>query len=329
MISLTGKKLNFSFEGDSSLDYIHDYKNFIRLFSSHYVISKMNYVYFIEIVDIRSNGIAFIKFVKNLVPCVPPTLVSHKVWLRMQNEFCLVKFYDINMEKFLYGRGVNRYDPIVLVVPKKLFEDTICHLMSLNVNRFNVSHVFEYCRSINNRTIINGVSIVTPKKVSYDIYELFCCAMYCYAYNKRYYSNQFIKDIIDDEQRYRDQKDASFCSLLVKGFVRFVKNAFDSSTYTRIDEVNNLEKSDVNAKVLENSTKLKDDDYVLREVDQSFCKNKLRSLTERMKAFFEYERQYSVRIDKQVKYLEFEELIPGIICGTVGSCDGRYTVDHR
>ena len=90
-------------------------------------------------------------------------------------------------------------------------------------------------RSVNNRTIINGVSVVTPEKIDCETYELFCCAIYCYVYNRRYYSNRLIKDVIDDEQKYREQK---MRPCLLTSRIYFLISLIMSSIYPIGQELN-------------------------------------------------------------------------------------------
>lgn len=198
------KFIKFSFKNDSSLDYTHNLKSYIKLCTSVALTSSRGNLYFCEVTDSR-NGSLYIRVVKNLCPRIDSCTLSYNVWLG-NNDKLMVKYYNYGVHSNASStlqRLKLQYVPKKIIVSRTFYDAAMIHLMGMNTTKFTVQAVFEYVRSLNSRVIVNGTDVVGGERLGVDDYEGFCCALYYVAYRRRWMEHRLVSEVTADEQQQR------------------------------------------------------------------------------------------------------------------------------
>lgn len=150
------------FKADSSLEYEHDYETCMFLVCGHVLTSALGSSFFIEIKDIR-NGVVFFSIVHNLAPSVPKSTLSNCLWVD-NDDFVAVEYYSYvpAKEAVCLTNAEVVLTKKTFLAPFRLVDHGQVFALGLIQNKFSVASIYDFLRSANNRTVVNGVDVLTP-----------------------------------------------------------------------------------------------------------------------------------------------------------------------
>nr|UDL14013.1 MAG: hypothetical protein [Xiangshan martelli-like virus 4] len=141
-----GKYVKFSFEGDSSWDYVHKTRIYLAYVTSSWFMDTMqNISCFIELLENRL-GIQYFRIVRSKMEVNIDSLISHKIWFNSLKNMTRVNFYVIDYDALGSATGVRE---------KNLFHILTGDIFAPNLNydfrnseRWDQKLVNEYMRQV-------------------------------------------------------------------------------------------------------------------------------------------------------------------------------------
>ncbi|UHM27628.1 MAG: hypothetical protein FVV1_gp1 [Fushun virga-like virus 1] len=232
----------FDFVGDSSYGYQHKFSTYVSLIMTTCIVSSRNTMYYSEVVDVRM-GTMFVKLVRGAY-CVPTGSVMRRcLWFEYKEPMTVVQYYDYLYEGAAHDRNI-KYVRRDICAPTKLWEKIVGYYLGLPSNKMTIAAGFDYGRSVNVATIVNGVSVSTHTMMQInDLYDL-CAAGFAYCFAKRFATTQLAKAIADAEIEHRELCDKGWVAVIADR----LKHVFDKEDVDHsspIDNVRHLPMKDV------------------------------------------------------------------------------------
>lgn len=204
-------EITFSFRGDSSYCYTHDYKTYVRKFITPVYESSLGSKYTVEWYDHR-EGTYYARMVSLGNVPYPRSSLSVKYFMDVDEKFMVIVCPNIDWETLECFE--KRVRPIRIVVPLDLFNKVYSYAMVSNGTRFSPADIRSYALSANSRVLINGVSIAARTRLDGRELDLFSTAVYMMAYRARWYRDRLIEDFKKEEEEFRSQEFAGFGTML-------------------------------------------------------------------------------------------------------------------
>ncbi|UTQ50507.1 MAG: 207 kDa replicase polyprotein (domains: methyltransferase - helicase - RNA-dependent RNA polymerase) [Plant associated tobamo-like virus 1] len=203
--------IEFTFKNDPSNCYSHKYSNYIEYVNRTYTVHN-GCLFYYELMENR-GGIQFFKLIRcNIIPQKPIHRQAKYVWMGNEEVYA-VKVYDYGLP----DKKLKRSDPVqelsidYVFVDKLTYERALEYALGIEKEGQPYFHaIYTYMRSINNRVIVNGVNVTSPKRVNADALYKLAIAIYCHAVFMRYCGNQ-IRDRLDKQMK-------DYFGILKKGF---------------------------------------------------------------------------------------------------------------
>lgn len=227
--------IRFTYEDDSSFEYIHDYQNLVRL-ATQTVFRCDGHCYVVE----RNLNNGILSFDMSEVHAVEaPCELSFSFWRDTTKGKVAVTIYDYD------GVGTSgKASDIsweIALIEQSLVEKVLNYGLRLDgETKFTPAAMFSYCSAVNVRGTINGVEIsVSESEHTVKAYKL-CFALWFVCFLEKYRMANVMEFLVKRELRLRTVKNASAVRVLYwmltgGGFSQFFS---DQSFVTRkIDEV--------------------------------------------------------------------------------------------
>jgi hypothetical protein len=204
--------IEFGFVGDSSLTYVHKYRNYLSIIETKFIISSTQKTSaFIELTTNRC-GVQFFLVTRNLFS-FPMGSLSNQIWFKDEGNVVVESWsFDIDRASNLKwleevslecGFGMVRER---MIVPKKLVDDLLMYALRISEGKFSVGELYNMACSMNTRTIVNGKDVMTPFRVdAMTLYKL-VYAVYVSAYCERFNQGVALKVLLKDIKHLRESK---------------------------------------------------------------------------------------------------------------------------
>jgi hypothetical protein len=206
------KKILFSFTDDSSLNYLHDYEDYVEFVKSTHVIYQDD-VYFIEHNE-RSDGLCFFSVTKGKYD-TPTSSLRFKRYADV-GSYKVLSIYDWDIT--ICGKSpVMHMKKNFIKISEDLFNNIYNYGLTRTEGQFTVQSLVNAATSFNSRIIINGQNVVenTEKLDPMNLLEV-CTIIYIHIYELRYEQGLVLKTLQNELEMVRDSSKGGFWSNLVK-----------------------------------------------------------------------------------------------------------------
>lgn len=216
-------KIYFSFVGDPSSSYVHDYAEYMRLITQQIMVTPMGRAYFVERVHKRCGNL-FIKYTYCQHPPISNSLeFSFNFWVDNSEKIVIVT-WDYMDDFFSESKFATLVNPIVsfrrkfIELDKRFFDLLYGHCLRSGDKSFNLNEVFSAALTFSTRMSINGNDIRAINRVPSSELLNAVVAVYCIAYKERFNAGKKLERFLSDEQIRRASRKI--------GFTDFVKCAW-------------------------------------------------------------------------------------------------------
>lgn len=216
-------KFFFSFVIDSSLSYVHNLDDYMKILTQPILVTSEGRIYLIERLHLCC-GALFMKYTYCAIKPIYNTFDSSFNYWNIETDFVVLATWDYDDNFFSDSKFKTRADPIVsfkrkyIEVDKKFFDLLYGHCLRSGDKSFNLNEVFSAALTFNTRISINGNDIRAINKVPTVKLMDVVVAIYCLAYKSRYNAGKKLEKFVADEKFKRE------CRRI--GFVSFVRTAW-------------------------------------------------------------------------------------------------------
>jgi hypothetical protein len=206
------KKILFSFIDDSSLNYLHDYEDYVEFVKSTHVIYQDD-IYFIEHNE-RSDGLCLFTVTKGKYD-TPTSSLRFKRYADV-GSYKVLSIYDWDVT--ICGKSpVMHMKKNFLKISEELFNNIYNYGLTRTEGQFTVQSLVNAATSFNSRIIINGQNVIenAEKLDPMNLLEV-CTIIYIHIYELRYEQGLVLKTLQNELEMVRDSAKGGFWNNLVK-----------------------------------------------------------------------------------------------------------------
>nr|QHA33774.1 polyprotein [Atrato Virga-like virus 7] len=197
------KQIRFSFQNDSSYNYVHNLKNFVDFAVHKHLVSDKGNSYMVEMLN-NVNGTQYFKITKLVVAAPADELITHSWWLD-EDDRVTVTYYILDPNYHKYGR--RKLQRKTMTVNVEYLTALMQYATRANDAKFTIADLFNYACSLASRVIINGTVVTSrsndfTKDINYQLLEL-VQFVFVRTYEKKYENGLVIQEVLDKVKRDR------------------------------------------------------------------------------------------------------------------------------
>lgn len=222
--------VSFSFEGDSSFNYVHSLTTYLSYITVSVFYDSLGCHYSLELLNNRC-GVQFFKVTPLLTSGIPRrTFLTHCIWFDARVGKKIVTYYTID-EDAIYRKTL----PLklkTLIIPNLFYQRLEAFALNLEDNKFTPKEVFSYARSLNERMVMNGKDVMMLEPLASEDLLSVANAVYIRAFIVKFNEGRVAKGLITMEKAKREFAHNGILKLLwswlTKSLARYEGATFDT-----------------------------------------------------------------------------------------------------
>nr|QHA33758.1 polyprotein [Atrato Virga-like virus 6] len=226
------KQIRFSFQNDSSYNYVHNLKNYVDFAVHKNLVSDNGNSYMVEMLN-NVNGTQYFKITKLVVAAPADEMITHSWWLD-EDDRVTVTYYVLDPSYHKFGR--RKLQRKTMTVNAEFLTALMQYATRANDAKFTIADLYNYACSLASRVIINGTVVTTrsndfSKDVNYQLLEL-VQFVFVRTYEKKYENGLVIQEVLD---KIKNNRKLSLLALLYETLVNKLKEIFKDIYYGVFD----------------------------------------------------------------------------------------------
>lgn len=228
-----GKKIRFSFDGDYSNGYEHDFDDYIKYVTTMEKV-KLDRCWYLELLENR-GGVQFLKIGCNKLHGQFRSSTSFRnIWLPKNKDKLAVKVFRYGLTSFT--DKAKSLEPYYIFAPRETVRRVVEYSYKLKEEKLTWENVYNFASSVNNRYTVNGMDIRAPEKMDANDLDSLAVVVYLQAVFTRWYRTRVIDAACSVEETKREVMTGSLFSLVCKWFNGKMSLGLDSLSFPKLRE---------------------------------------------------------------------------------------------
>lgn len=208
------EKISFSFEGDSSLVYTHDYSTYIAYasFNLFYDSTGQNR-FLLELLENRL-GVQYFSVTKVSNMAVPRGKFSHYIWLKDLKNYTRVTFFDVDYNHISSGDPAKIFKKKHMYVETDVVEKLRSQAFQSTEAKFKPVELFSFLMTYTGRIFFGSDVAVRCKPVPFETAVSLATAVYLDVFQLKHDVGKTVQYLIHLIQYKRDFSGRSFIKKL-------------------------------------------------------------------------------------------------------------------